>query len=81
MDGTTKNFTNDRIEAGDGIILVGTTSGHPAGIWEYNVNVGGFTINSTESEHLVKFKYLIVKSDGIAMYFPAENTTYDNTES
>lgn len=81
MDGTTKNFTNDRIEAGDGIILVGTTSGHPAGIWEYNVSVGGFTINSTESERLVKFKYLIVKSDGIAMYFPAENTTYDNTES
>lgn len=81
MNGTTTNFTNSNIEAWDGIILVGTTSGHPAGLWEYNVSVWGFTINSTESEDHVAFKYLIVKSHGIAVIEQADEIEYDNTDS
>ena len=81
MNGTTTTFTNSNIEAWDGIILVGTTSWHPAGLWEYNVSVWGFTINSTESEDHVAFKYLIVKSHGIAVIEQADEIEYDNTES
>ena len=81
MNGTTTTFTNNNIEAGDGIILVSTTSGHPAGIWESNVDVWGFTITSTESEDNVAFKYLVVKSHGIAVIEQANEIEYDNTES
>ena len=79
---TTATLTNASVEDGDGILIIGVTSGTAAGTWSWEVTTDWeWTLTSTASEDNVSFKYIIIKEDGLPFSTDAENITYDNTDS
>ena len=82
INGTTATLINANIEDGDGIVIIGVTSGTAAGSWSWEVTTDWeWTLTSTATEDNVSFKYIIIKEDGLPFSTDAENITYDNTDS